>query len=115
MGSTVLTEELESPALRLVALAGEVLEGLLAGGELLTTHNAPVLVLDEVLLGEAAGGVLGGSVVNLGLGSSGDFKFGHLILLTAILNSWRVSEDCGESIEKSPDAPARTVSTNSES
>lgn len=84
VGATVLAEELESPALCLVALAGEVLEGLLTGGELLTTHNTPVLVLDEVLLDETAGGVLGSSVVNLRLGSSGYFKFGHLILLTAI-------------------------------
>ncbi len=84
-GAADLAEELEGSALGLVALAGEVLEGLLAGGHLLAAYNTAVLVLEEILLGEAAGGVLGGSVVNLRLGSNGHFKFGHLILLTAIL------------------------------
>jgi hypothetical protein len=87
MGATVLAEELEGTTLRLVALTGEVLEGLLAGSHLLAAHNTPVLVLEEVLLDETAGGVLGSSVVDLGLGSSSHFKFSHLILLTAILNS----------------------------
>lgn len=115
VGATVLAEELESPTLRLVALAGEVLEGLLTGGELLTTHNTPMLVLDEVLLGEAAGGVLGSSVVNLGLGSSGNFKFGHLILLTAIFNWGRRKERriWKDSVESS-DASAQFVSADSE-
>jgi hypothetical protein len=84
MGATVLAEELEGTLLGLVALTGEVLEGLLAGRHLLATDNAVVLVLDKVLLGETPGGVLGSSVINLGLGSNGHFEFSHLILLTAI-------------------------------
>lgn len=84
LGTTVLTEELEGSLLGLVALAGEVLEGLLAGGHLLAADNAVVLVLDKVLLSKTSGGVLGSSVINLSLGSNSHFKFGHLILLTAI-------------------------------
>ena len=75
----MLVEEVEDTLLGLVALAGQVLEGLAALGLLLAAYNAAVLVLDKVGLGEATGGVLGVAVENRGLGTdSGDF--GHLIL-----------------------------------
>ncbi len=80
----MLLEEAEGSLARLVALAGEVLQGLLAGLHLLAANDAAVLVLDKVLLCEAARGVLGSSVVDHCLGASSHFKFGHLILLTAI-------------------------------
>jgi len=80
----VLVEEAEGALLRLVALAGQVLEGLAAGRLLLAAHNATVLVLDEVRLDQATGGVLGSSVEDLGLGANGR-DFGHLILRTRLL------------------------------
>ena len=69
---------------RLVALADQELQGLLAGGLLAAADDATVLVLDEVGLGETAGGLLRGAVVDLGLGTNSDGKLGHLILLTAV-------------------------------
>jgi len=84
-GAAVLVKQTESTLLGLVALAGQVLQGLLAGSHLLAAYNAAMLVLDQILLGQTAGGVLGSSVENLGLGASGHFEFGHLIQMTAIL------------------------------
>ncbi len=85
MGSTtVLLEQLEGTLLGLVALAGQVLQSLLAGSHLLATDNAAMLVLNEILLLQTTGGVLGSSVENLGLGANSHLKFRHLILLTAI-------------------------------
>ena len=81
----MLLEEAEGSLASLVALAGEVLQGLLASLHLAAANNATVLVLDKVLLLQATRCVLGSSVVNHSLGSSSHFKFGHLILLTAIL------------------------------
>ena len=75
----MLLEQGELALLRLVALAGQVLERLLAGKHLLAAYNAPVLVLHEVGLGEATGGVLGASVENLGLGANCGNFVGHLI------------------------------------
>jgi hypothetical protein len=83
--ATVLVEQTEGTLLGLVALAGQVLQGLLACSHLLAAYNTTVLVLDQILLGQATGGVLGSSVENLGLGASGHFEFGHLIQMTAIL------------------------------
>ena len=80
----MLVEQAESTLLGLVALAGQVLERLLALHHLLATHNATVLVLDQVGLGEAAGGMLRASVKDLGLGANCR-NFGHLILWNAIL------------------------------
>ena len=84
LGGTVLVEQLEAALLGLVALAGQVLQGLLASGHLLAADNAAVLVLDEVLLLQTAGRVLGSAVEHLGLGTSGNLKLGHLILNAAI-------------------------------
>lgn len=80
----MLVEQPERTLLRLVALAGQVLQGLLARQHLTAAHNAAVLVLDEVLLCQATGGVLGGTVENLGLGANSD-HLRHLIHLTAVL------------------------------
>ncbi len=82
--ATVLLEQLEGALLGLVALAGQVLQSLLASSHLLATDNAAMLVLDEILLLQTTGGVLGSSVENLGLGANSYVKFRHLILLTAI-------------------------------
>ena len=82
--ATVLVEEVEDTLLGLVAPARQVLERLLALHHLLATYNATVLVLDEVGLGEATGGVLGVAVENRSLGANSG-NFGHLILWNAIL------------------------------
>jgi hypothetical protein len=80
----VLVEQAEGTLLGLVALAGQVLQGLLAGHHLLTADNTAVLVLDEVGLGQTTGSVLGSTMENLGLGTNSD-HLGHLILRAAIL------------------------------
>ena len=80
----MLLEEAEGSLASLVALAGKELQGLLAGLHLAAAHDTAVLVLDEILLLQATRGMLGSSVVNHSLGASSHFKFGHLILLTAI-------------------------------
>ena len=77
--AAVLLEQLEGALARLVALAGQELQGLLAGHHLATAHNAAVLVLDEVLLGQTAGSVLGSAVEYLGLGTD-SHHLRHLIL-----------------------------------
>ena len=63
----VLLEQLESTLLGLVALAGQELQSLLASSHLLSANNAPVLVLDQVLLGQTTGSVLCRTVENLRL------------------------------------------------
>jgi len=82
--AAVLVEEVEDTLLGLVALAREVLKGLLALHHLLATYNATVLVLDKVGLGETTGGVLGVAMENGGLGANSG-NFGHLILWNANL------------------------------
>lgn len=81
--AAVLVEQPEGALARLVALAGQVLQGLATGGLLAAADDAAVLVADQVGLGEPPGGVLGGAVVHLGLGADSDGG-GHLILLTAV-------------------------------
>ena len=81
--TAVLVEEAERALLGLVALARQVLERLAARHHLAAAYNPTVLVLDEILLLEATGRVLGRSVENLGLGAN--CHFGHLILWNAIL------------------------------
>ena len=83
-GASVLVEQAEGALLGLVALAGQVLERLLALHHLLATYNAAMLVLDQVGLGETAGGMLRASVKDLGLGANCR-NSGHLILWNAIL------------------------------
>ena len=81
--TAVLVKEAERALLGLVALARQVLERLAARHHLAAAYNPTVLVLNEILLLEAAGRVLGRSVENLGLGAN--CHFGHLILWNAIL------------------------------
>lgn len=81
----MLVEQTERALLGLVALAGQILQRLLAGHHLAAAYNAAVLVLDEVLLLQTTGRVLGSAMENLGLGTSGNFKLGHLIRRAAIL------------------------------
>jgi hypothetical protein len=80
----VLVEQAERALLGLVATTGQVLQGLATGGLLPAAYNAAVLVLDQVGLGETAGGVLGISVKNRGFGANGGNISGHLILWIAI-------------------------------
>lgn len=82
--AAVLVKQVELTLARLVALADQELQRLLAGGLLAAADNPAVLVLDEVLLLQTAGGLLRGAVVHLGLGTDSDGKLGHLILLTAV-------------------------------
>jgi hypothetical protein len=73
----VLLERLEGTLLGLVAGAGQVLQGLLAGGVLLLAHNAAVLVLHQILAGKTAGCVLGRAVVDLEFAASGNHSATH--------------------------------------
>jgi hypothetical protein len=73
----VLLEGLEGTLLGLVTGAEQELQGLLAGGVLLTAHNAAVLVLHQVLAGEAAGRVLGRTVVDLEFAASCEHSATH--------------------------------------
>ncbi len=82
----MLVEQTERTLLGLVALACQVLQGLLASHHLAAAHDAAVLVLDEILLLQATGGVLGGAMENLSLGANCD-HLGHLIQMTAILTA----------------------------
>lgn len=84
--TTVLIEQTEGTLLGLVALASQVLQGLLASGHLATAHDAAMLVLNEVLLLQTTGRVLSSTVENLGLGTNSD-HLGHLISDAAILNA----------------------------
>jgi hypothetical protein len=83
-GAAVLLKQTEGAALSLVALAGQILQSLLAGSHLLAADNAAMLVLHQILLLQTTGGMLGGPVENLCLGTNSHLKLGHLILLTAI-------------------------------
>ena len=65
-----LAHQLEGALFGNEAKRTEVLDGLLASGVLLARNDAAV-VLHEVLFGEAARGVLCGSVENLGFGANG--------------------------------------------
>ena len=91
VGATVLLEQLEGALARLVALAGQVLQGLLASSHLATAHNAAVLVLHQILLGQTTGSVLRGTVVHLGLGANCGDVLSHLILNAAIILCWVAS------------------------
>ena len=95
-------EQLEASLFGLVAGLLQALQGLLACRVLLAADNAPLLGLHEVLLGEAAAGVLGGSVVDLGLGADGGHTTGtshHVVTAGAIATGSRgagaVISDCG--------------------
>lgn len=81
LGGAVLLEQLEAALLGLVALAGQILQGLLASGHLLAAHNTAVLVLDQILLLQTTGSVLGGTVEHLCLGTNSHLKLGHLVYL----------------------------------
>lgn len=65
-----LAHQFEGTLLSNEAECAEMLDGLLASGMLLAGNNATA-VLHEVLLGEAARGVLRGSVKNLGFRANG--------------------------------------------
>lgn len=82
----MLVEQTERALLGLVALAGQVLQSLLAGHHLAAAHDAAMLVLHQILLLQTTGRVLGGAVEHLSLGTNSHLKLGHLILRVAILN-----------------------------
>jgi len=83
--AATLLEQRKVSLARLVALARQVLERLLAGHHLLAANNPTVLVLHKIRLGETTGCVLGRSVKHLGLGSNCGHVIGHLIHWNAIL------------------------------
>lgn len=66
-----LLEELEGALLGYVAQTAQAQDGLLASGLLAAADNASALGLDQVLLLQATGSVLGGAVEDLGLGAQG--------------------------------------------
>ena len=81
-------EELERSLLGLEALGVKTLECLLARGVLALADNATLLGLHQILLGQATGSVLGGSVEDLGLGAHSDRgATDHHIVVLAILTS----------------------------
>ena len=85
--ASVLVEQTEGALLSLVTLASEILQRLSAREHLAAAYNATMLVLNEILLLQTTGRVLGRAMENLGLGTSGNFKLGHRILRVAILTS----------------------------
>ena len=66
----MLVEQTEGALLGLVALAGQILQGLLSREHLAAAHNAAMLVLNEVLLLQTTGRMLGRAMENLGLGTN---------------------------------------------
>ena len=76
-GGPVLAEQLEGSLPCLVALAGQILERLLAGHHLAATDDPTVLVLHQVALREATRRVLRRSVENLCLGANCRDITGH--------------------------------------
>ena len=70
--AAVLVEQPEGTLLRLVALAGQVLQGLATGGLLATADDATMLVLHQIGLDQTTGGVSSSAVENLGLGANSD-------------------------------------------
>ena len=85
----MLVEQAEGALLGLVALAGQVLQSLLAGHHLAAANDAAVFVLDQILLLQTTGRVLGGAVEHLGLRTNSN-HLGHLILRTAFLKRGRL-------------------------
>jgi hypothetical protein len=65
-------EKLEGALLGLEALGVKTLESLLTRSVLLLADDTTLLGLHQILLGESTGSVLGGSVVDLGLGAHSD-------------------------------------------
>ncbi len=71
-------EQLEGTLLGLVTGLDQVLQSLLAALGGLAAHNTTVLVVLEVLAGEATGSVVGGAVHHLGTGANGAHLAAHL-------------------------------------
>ncbi len=66
-----LLEELEGTLLGYIAQTAQAQDGLLASGLLAAADDASALGLDQVLLLQPTGSVLGGAVEYLGLGAQG--------------------------------------------
>lgn len=66
-----LLEQLEGALLGYVAELAQAQDGLLASGLLAAADDASALGLDQILLLQATGSVLGGAVEDLGLGAQG--------------------------------------------
>ena len=82
-----LVKELEGALLRLEALSEQLLDGLLSSGVLLLGNDATLLGLHQILLSEATGSVLGGSVIDLRLGANSHHLSSHHVVVLAILTS----------------------------
>jgi hypothetical protein len=72
-----LLEQLEGTLLGDVAELAELQDGLLASGLLAAGYNATTLGLDQILLVETTGSVLGSAVENLGLGADSLLRATH--------------------------------------
>lgn len=66
-----LLEQLEGALLGHIAQTAQAQDGLLASGLLAAAYDASALGLDQVLLLQPTGGVLGGAVVHLSFGAQG--------------------------------------------
>jgi hypothetical protein len=82
--SLVLAEEFKSSLLGDVACLLELLHSLEARGVLLLGHDAALLGLHQILLGQATGSVLCRAVINLGLGAH-SHRTALLLLLLLLL------------------------------
>jgi hypothetical protein len=80
----LLLKELEGALLGNIARLLELAERLEARGVLLLGHNATLLGLHEILLGQPTGSVLGRSVPDLGLGASSNHSAAILLILASI-------------------------------
>ena len=82
-----LLEQLEGALLGYIAELAQAQDGLLASGLLAAADDASALGLDQILLLQATGSVLGGAVEDLGLGADGlDFGatlHGGIVLTSA--------------------------------
>jgi len=80
----LLLKKFKSALLGNIARLLELAERLEARGVLLLGHDAALLGLHQILLGQATGSVLGRSVPDLGLGASSHHSAAILLILASI-------------------------------
>ena len=81
--SAILVEQTEHALLGLVASAGQILQSLAASSLLAPADDTAMLVLNEVGLVKAAGGLLGSTVEYLGLRANIHGKIRHTYTLSS--------------------------------
>jgi hypothetical protein len=79
----MLLKKLEGTLLGDISGLLQLLESLEASRVLLLGHDAALLGLHQILLGQATGSVLGRAVPDLGLGAHGDHLAAHLVILAS--------------------------------